>query len=230
VSPMKRIGGSLLVCLVLFIVTTVLVEINTDSHQRTFLISTLCSVVLVNVAAAFLQGGSVGLAGCFPTKFMEASINGQAVGGVITSLAQVLSLIGQSSPISSAFGYFLFSVVILLVTILFFLTMLKTSFFKHYLSIQAGCGNYLKINESEEIRDVPLLKVFQDIILYFIGIVLIFWVTLSVYPAVTVLVESVSKESGSSFTGQLFAFLLFYRKCIYYISFGRAITYFFRVF
>ncbi|XP_076350857.1 equilibrative nucleoside transporter 1-like [Tachypleus tridentatus] len=204
VSPLKRIGGPLLVCLIVFIVTTALIEVDTDRHQRTFVIATLCSVVVINVAAAFLQGGTAGLAGCFPTNFMEASVNGQAIGGVIASLAQVFSLIGHSSPTNSAFGYFLSSIVIILVTIIFFWIMLNTSFFKHYLSIQAGCGNYLKINEIEESRDVPLLKVFQDIMLYFIGIVLIFWVTLSVYPAVIVLVESVSKQSGSSLTGRLF--------------------------
>ena len=54
----------------LFIVTLVLVKVNSDAWQLEFLIVTLAVVVILNIFSATFQGGLFGLAGCFPSKYL----------------------------------------------------------------------------------------------------------------------------------------------------------------
>ena len=70
-SLMKRLTFSLSIMIGMFAVITVLAFINTDSWQRPFLIIILCLVVIVNINSAIFQGGSFGMAGKFPDKYMS---------------------------------------------------------------------------------------------------------------------------------------------------------------
>merc|ERR1719500_2471578 len=69
----------------MFTFTSILVQINTDSWQYTFLMVTLASVVVININAAIFQGGILGVAGKFPPAYMGAVFSGQAVGGIFAS-------------------------------------------------------------------------------------------------------------------------------------------------
>ena len=55
---------------VLFIVTLVMVKVNSDTWQLEFLVVTLAVVVLLNIFSATFQGGLFGLAGCFPPRYL----------------------------------------------------------------------------------------------------------------------------------------------------------------
>ena len=70
-SLMKRLTYSLSTMITMFAVITILAFVNTDSWQRPFLIIILCLVVIVNINSAIFQGGSFGMAGKFPEKYMS---------------------------------------------------------------------------------------------------------------------------------------------------------------
>ncbi|QQP37371.1 Ent1, partial [Caligus rogercresseyi] len=57
--------------------------VNTDSWQKGFLAITLITIVTLNLAMSLLQGGMGGLAAGFPSEYMNAMTQGQAIGGVI---------------------------------------------------------------------------------------------------------------------------------------------------
>ena len=57
--------------------TLSLVKINTDSWQIEFLAVTLTIIVLININSAIFQGGLFGLAGAFPSKYMNNVLSGQ---------------------------------------------------------------------------------------------------------------------------------------------------------
>ena len=64
----NRLLGSLVFVVVLFIVTLVMVKVDSDTWQLEFLVVTLAVVVLLNIFSATFQGGLFGLAGCFPPR------------------------------------------------------------------------------------------------------------------------------------------------------------------
>ncbi|EEC10475.1 equilibrative nucleoside transporter, putative, partial [Ixodes scapularis] len=102
-----------------------------------FLAATLSIVVLINIFSGFLQGGGTGLAGCFPEKFMASNVYGQAVGGIFATVAQILCLLMDASPTTSALLYFILAVVTLIFTQICFGVLVKTEFYHHYISTQA---------------------------------------------------------------------------------------------
>lgn len=59
------------------------------------------------VASSIFQGGVCGLAGKFPSGYVNAVISGQALGGIFAAVANILSIALGASPTQSAFIYFL---------------------------------------------------------------------------------------------------------------------------
>lgn len=75
-SPSVRILTSLLVILVVFIIATVLVEVDVSQHQTQFFTGTLASVALVSGASNVFCGSVFGISGKFPMKISQALISG----------------------------------------------------------------------------------------------------------------------------------------------------------
>lgn len=74
--------GSMIVVLILFVMTTAFVEINTDAYQDLFFEFTLTTVFVINIFSAILTGGLFGIAGMFSSEYITAVIGGQALGGM----------------------------------------------------------------------------------------------------------------------------------------------------
>ncbi|XP_064484334.1 equilibrative nucleoside transporter 1-like isoform X2 [Ornithodoros turicata] len=202
VQPARRIGWPLFGCAVLFVVTAVLVKINTDSHQMEFLGGTLAIVVLINLCSGFLQGGGTGLAGCFPVRYMAANVYGQAVGGVFATVAQILCLMSDVSPTTSALLYFILAVLTLILTQVCFGVLLKTHFYKYYIGTQTV--SYVDFANNCTKEKTSLWHIFKGGWMFFTSIVLIFWVTLSIFPTIMVLVVSTHADNGSTITNKFF--------------------------
>ncbi|XP_029842416.2 equilibrative nucleoside transporter 1 isoform X1 [Ixodes scapularis] len=205
VRPAVRIGWPLLGCTLLFVATAALVKVNTDQHQLAFLAATLSIVVLINIFSGFLQGGGTGLAGCFPEKFMASNVYGQAVGGIFATVAQILCLLMDASPTTSALLYFILAVVTLIFTQICFGVLVKTEFYHHYVSTQAvsykALDNHPAVSQKGK---ASMWEIFKGGWMYFLSIVLIFWVTLSVFPAIMVLVVSTDAGNGSAISNKFF--------------------------
>ena len=109
-----RLVISLIFVILMFTFTSVMVQVDTDTWQHTFLIVTLISVVFININAAIFQGGILGVAGKFPPAYMGAVFSGQAVGGIFASGCNVVFLALGASAKQSGFFCFLTSVIFLL--------------------------------------------------------------------------------------------------------------------
>lgn len=145
------------------------------------------------------------MAGCFPEKYMAANVYGQAVGGVFATVAQILCLMMDASPTNSALLYFILAIVTLIITQVCFGVLVKTEFYDYYLSTQAVTYKSLEKFPSDPSNDkASMWTIFKGGWMYFVSIVLIFWVTLSVFPAVMVLVVSSNAASGALIFNKLF--------------------------
>lgn len=198
--PLKlRMMGSMGIIFVLFIFTTVFVEVDTDSWQRAFFAITITTVVVMNIAAAILSGGLFGIAGQFPSEYMTAVVSGQALGGIFAALCEVISLTFGASPNTTALVYFSVAIVVMIISLLAYFLMSRTIFFKFYTTNRSSMTPRLQ-DEAHLLGEPPLTPDFRHILrkiwLYGFSEWFVFVVTLSVYPAVTVLVTSENHGNG----------------------------------
>ncbi|XP_048007336.1 equilibrative nucleoside transporter 3 [Leguminivora glycinivorella] len=190
VSVKSRLQGSLLMITLSFLVTTAFVQIDTDEWQNTFFIITMVTVVVMSAASAIFIGGLVGIASRFSKEYMAAVISGQSLGGIIAAIAQIISLAFKISPLHSALIYFIIADIMLGASLVSYIMLYKIDFFTHH--ILRGSGVVANRH-----REVSMIVVMKKIWVYAFSIFAIFAISMAVYPAVTVLVESHPTTQGT---------------------------------
>lgn len=199
VSLPWRMVGSMIIILLFFMLNTALVEVNTDNWQDTFFDITIGSVVIMNAATAILSGGLFGIAGLFPSEYMTAVVSGQALGGIFSALAEIVTLTFADDPKKSAFIFFMIGNVVLVICLILYIMMSKTVYFK-YFTVERFNIAKARQEESGTLHRAPTEPSFKNVVnkiwLYGFSEWLVFAVTLTVYPSVTVLVNSELHGNG----------------------------------
>ncbi|XP_039285038.1 equilibrative nucleoside transporter 3 [Nilaparvata lugens] len=201
--PLKiRMVVTLSFMLVFFILTTVLVNIDTDHWQNEFFTFTLVSVVLLNIASSIFQCGLFGVVGKFPPQYITATVSGQALGGMLAALAEIGSLWLGASPTSSAFVYFLTADVFILISLVSFLFLSNSKFYNYYVNNTPRSSEDYQyeqlprsIEDSPIVRHISYLDILKKIWIYGLSVWLCYTITLSIYPSVTGLVSSTRGHS-----------------------------------
>ncbi|CAH1261457.1 SLC29A2 [Branchiostoma lanceolatum] len=219
------------------------------------------------LASAIMQGGSFGVAGKFPGRYTQAIMSGQALAGVFSALASILSLAAGGDPTHSGFGYFLTAVAAIVVAMVSYLLLNKFEYARFYLQntqelpslsedvsspsvngavpadvsnlTGSGAENMAVISRSSYLQIfrkasiwmpavsvmftfliwmpavsvtytfliwMPAVSVTYTFLIWMpaVSVMFTFLVTLSVFPSVSSLIESVSKSDGSRWTGEFF--------------------------
>ncbi|CAK9830277.1 Equilibrative nucleoside transporter 3 [Anthophora retusa] len=195
-----RMVGSQCAILLFFILTTAFVEINTDKWQGVFSVITLTTVAIINGTSAIFGGSLMGIVGRFSPKYITAMLSGQALGGIFTAIAEICSLWIGASPVLSGLIYFIIGDIILFLSLIAYIILEKAAFFKYHMSEKLS-NNETDFSITGEVTfsqgaTVSYMRIIRRMWHYGISIFLVFFITLSVYPAVTVLVESQNKGKG----------------------------------
>ncbi|CRK93626.1 CLUMA_CG007156, isoform A [Clunio marinus] len=211
VSLKLRMVGSIVIILLLFSVTTAFVKVDTDGFQNPFFYFTLLIVFIVNIFSAILSGGLFGIAGMFSSEYISAVMSGQALGGVFTALAEVISITFTTAPTVSAFIYFMVGTGMLVLSLFLYLFVSKTLFFKFHVNQSHVKANHFSVNTDTSPLSSPAVtattlatinrnylqpnwrKIYDKIWVHGFSVWLVFVTTLSVYPAITVLITSVNR-------------------------------------
>nr|XP_026500921.1 equilibrative nucleoside transporter 3 [Vanessa tameamea] len=198
VTVKTRLQGSLVVVTLAFLVTTSFVQVDTDEWQNTFFIITMVTVVIMTAASAVFIGGLVGIASRFSKEYMAAVISGQSLGGIIAAVAQIISLAFKISPLHSALIYFCIADIMVIASFLSYVLLYKIDFFTYH--ILRGSGGMA----TNRHREVSMLLILKKIWVYAFSIFAVFGISMAVYPAVTVLVESHPVTSGTDWNNIFF--------------------------
>ncbi|GFR82655.1 equilibrative nucleoside transporter [Elysia marginata] len=153
-----RVVVSTLLVIVIFVITTALVKVDTDSWQHIFFYITLCLAASMSGVQSVLTGSVLGLSALFPPLYSQSAMMGQAAGGTFSALMSLLTLATGDEPISSALIYFLIAIGVTILSLVLFISL-------HFM-----------------------------IWMHCVSICLVFWVTLSVFPAICALIRSTSEE------------------------------------
>lgn len=144
--------------------------------------------------SAILTGGLFGIAGQFSAHYMTAAVSGQALGGIFSAVADIIALTFASNPSTTAFVFFIVGCAVLLLSLFAYIVMSKTLFFKYYTSSKTLMKSSLEADPAARAvcaRLEPRFPVvLRKIWIYGFSEWLVFVTTLSIYPAVTVLVGS----------------------------------------
>ncbi|KAG5888278.1 hypothetical protein JTB14_025198 [Gonioctena quinquepunctata] len=205
-----RIVGSLVFMQLLMLITLVFVGINTDDWQQTFFGITLASIVLLNVCSAIFSGSIFGAVGKFSPTYITAVTGGQALGGIFAALAQIVALSIGASSTHTALVYFIVGNVTIGIGIVFYLALEKSLFFRYYINDRNMMNEFLVNSLPLEICYWTILRKMWG---FGLAVFVTFAVTLSIYPGVTVLIESEGKGHGNKWNDMYFvptiAYLLF---------------------
>ena len=236
----KQVNRNLrmIVCLVLtllcFIATTTFVKINTTSWTKTFFGITIGIVIVINMACAIYGGTFFGVAGIIGQKYTQALMGGQGLGGTFAAVASIFSLLGDSEPEDSAFGYFLTAVVVICFCSIAYVIFFRLTFVNFCLrrnefkglrgsqsSVKASI-NALTASSSSVVsvtslgstassvaypiqEDIPYLQILRQILPMAVSVCIVFTTTLALFPSVLSGIESVNKSNGSIWTNKLFS-------------------------
>lgn len=154
------------------------------------------------VASAILSGGIFGISGLFPSEYITAVVSGQALGGIFAAIAEIISLTFGASPKTSGFVYFMIGNVVLLISLLAYITMSRTKYF-HYFTVEklAIAKRAQQAITVQAVGEPNFYTVLKKIWIYGFTEWLVFVVTLCVYPSVTVLVNSQNHGQGHPWNG-----------------------------
>ncbi|KAH8361021.1 hypothetical protein KR093_011757 [Drosophila rubida] len=196
VTLRAKMLGTLCTILVLFGITTGFVDVNTDKWQEQFFLITLIIVVVLNISAATMSGALYGVAGLFPSEYMTAVVSGQALGGILTALAFILVLAFDAGPSTTAFVFFCLGALLIFFCIVSYSAMSRQAFFNYYLEggdkykVISAQPSHSRTEETGVPLEPMLRQVMSKIYLHAACLALLYATTLSVYPAVTVLMQS----------------------------------------
>lgn len=210
-SKMYRVIVSLLVMLVLFVIVTVFVHVDSDSWQNGFFILTLSFIIALGISSAILQAGIAAVASLLPPKYMHIMVLGQAIAGIIAAIAQTLSLLGHCDSVKSAFAYFIFADVLIFLSLLSYAGIQKSEFFKYHVYSLRDTTILKDVSEPGVKTKTSILLIFKLIWPFALTILFDFWVTIGIFPGLAVL--AVPTSHGSFWDGKIFlpiaCFLLF---------------------
>lgn len=192
----------LLVMLSVFILTTVFAVINTDNFQYFFFALMIIMVILLGLFSAVFQAALFGYTSNFPSHCMFAMVNGQSVAGLLAAALQVLSLSLDCGPIVNGLSYFAVSTLFLIFTIIYH-RLMDNDYTRYYLGSDAQDDKNQRPAQGILESTSQLKLAFRECWKEALVVLLIFTATLSVFPAICVLVTP--KHPNTSFlTGKYF--------------------------
>ncbi|XP_069750245.1 equilibrative nucleoside transporter 2-like isoform X2 [Narcine bancroftii] len=216
VSEKLRIAGSLFAILFLFLVTVIMVKISIPTLY--FFIITMSVIWFTNSFGAVLQGSLFGLIGLLPRRYSSVFMSGQGVAGMFAVMASIFAKISGADKEMMALGYFITPCLVILLTIVFYFLLPQLEFAKYHFSKSKQKHSeaesnaellYQRIKEDEKNMTSPadvefcitevkrgssVISVFRKIWMMAISVCLVFTVTLSVFPVITVRVGSHTSE------------------------------------
>ena len=154
-----------------------------------------------------LQGGLSGLAGKFPPNYMGAVVQGQALGGIFAAASNVIILSFGANDVDAAFYDFLIAVIFLVSALIAFIVLTRSEFYQFYsnetVSENKDAEDKKENVENEQLIDnngeggkvevlqpMSSLDIVKRIWVWILSVFICFFVTLAVFPAITVLVKS----------------------------------------
>ena len=212
ISRAFRIITCLIIMFLMFVLTTVLVRIDSHTWTKVFFAVTIVSVIVINLSAGIFQGTIFGVAGIMGSKYMGAIMNGQALAGIFAAGADLATKLADSSgkhPDTSAFIYFATAALVIVITAISYSVLSKLPRMQFYFQrAKTTTEKKTTVKKKEQYVRVPYFAILKQISRLTFSVTSVFAVTLSMFPAILSRIESVNKDNGSRWNNDLFPTLM----------------------
>ncbi|KAJ8451645.1 hypothetical protein Cgig2_018279 [Carnegiea gigantea] len=196
--------------LALFIVSLLLVPIMDVSYVKgqsglygEFYV-TVAAVGLSGLADALVQGGLIGSTGELPERYMQALCAGTAGSGVLVSFLRIFTKAVYPQDVhglrNSALLYFIVGILLMIICLVFYNVAHRLPVIKYYHELKMQAVNEEK--EEKGSLSGPVWEIMGKVKWHGIGIVLIYIVTLSIFPGF------ITEDVHSAVLGDWYAILL----------------------
>ncbi|XP_075466712.1 equilibrative nucleoside transporter 3 isoform X1 [Ascaphus truei] len=218
VSSNVRVLSSLVVMLLVFVLLTVLVKIDTSSWTKEFFALTLVCIAILSGASNILTASVFGVTGRFPMKHSQALISGQAMGGTVSAVAAVVDLAAASNVTDSALAYFLTADLFVIICIAVYLVLPRMEYSRYYMRIcderppnsspesssQEDVSNALPKTIPRNRNSPPIRPILRKITVLGACLFYTFFISIIIFPTISASIESVDKSTGSVWTNKYF--------------------------
>ncbi|KAK7492280.1 hypothetical protein BaRGS_00016377 [Batillaria attramentaria] len=218
ISLNVRMVVSSAVIIIIFTMTVVLVNVDTDSWQFGFFLLTMISAAIMVGLTSVMTGSIFGLSCLFPSRYTRSAMSGQALGGTLAAVAMIVALAAGEDERNSAFGYFVSATVASVLALVAYFSLYYLKYSKYFLVNQED-NKICEVNEEmPSYRDLLTQRQYFASIIskvwpYCTTVCLVFFVTLACYPGLASIIKSVNYEAGDAWTDKYFSavvcFLLF---------------------
>merc|ERR1711962_184064 len=138
-APRLIIGQ--LIVIAIFAGTDAMTFVDTDQYQNGFLIGTLVSVVFISAMVGLVQGSQAALAALFPPIYMGTFMQGQAVGGIVVALLNIITIAVGSDSVHSASWSFLIGTLFTVSSLILYIISTRLPFYKYYVHQSQPIGD-----------------------------------------------------------------------------------------
>lgn len=219
ISLKTRMISSLIIIILMFALTVILVKVNTDDWQSHFFWVTIITAAVISSGSSILGTSLFGLASLFPSKYMQATMTGQAMGGIFAAVANLVTLAIGSHVINSALVFFVFATFMTILTLIGYSCLYYLNYSKYHI---LEIGNTITVSVNSNESNVSYVDPQQGFPYYCnilrkvwkegLSVALAFLITLSCFPAVAssiVSVDTSHSEWSEKYFSALVCFLLF---------------------
>ncbi|KAF5296664.1 hypothetical protein FQR65_LT10204 [Abscondita terminalis] len=189
-SLTTRIVWSICIEVAVFILTVALAMTDTHEWPGAFFWITMVSVVILNMANGVYQNTIFGMAAKLPSQYTGAVVLGTNISGTFTAIVRILSDTFASTLRMSAIYYFIAALFVLLSCFDTYFALPLNRYYRHYELKEKRDANIGK-NQSAGVKErIPYFYVFKKSFPQLLNVFLVFFVTLSIFPAINANIEA----------------------------------------
>ncbi|XP_044594180.1 equilibrative nucleoside transporter 1 isoform X2 [Cotesia glomerata] len=191
-----RIVWGILVQVLVFVETVVLAMLDTSTWPGVFFWITMFSVVVLNTFNGIYQNSVYGMAAKLPGKYTGAVVLGANISGTFTAVIDLLALKMAPSLRTAAIYYFLTALFVLLACFDTYFALPINRFYRYHEMIFQKDKQKKELETKSKIHGrTPYWTIFKQASPQLFNIFFVFFVTLSLFPAV----QSNIKASDENF-------------------------------
>ncbi|CAJ0957036.1 unnamed protein product, partial [Mesorhabditis belari] len=192
----RRITISISIVGLVVLLTDLLVFVDTSTWVTSFFYLTLILIALLNGANGIYQSSIYGVVSDFPFKYTNAVIIGNNFCGTFVTILNILAVLVSSNPQYQAFVFFTISLFTIGLCYVSFFGLKYQEFYRYYSgqgieNRQQNCQGIISLTEYK--------RTIKEGWIQFVNVFLIFFVTLSLFPAVMMNVKPNAPKANGEF-------------------------------